>query len=73
MLVPLSRGGRGDDSCRGGVVNGGLWWPEWASENDVTTSQPLLLLLPTFPVTVVWVADVGGASGEVEAMLGGRR
>ena len=32
LLVPLGRVGRGDDSCRGGVVNGGLWWPEEASE-----------------------------------------
>uniref|UniRef100_A0A6N2KRN5 Ammonium transporter AmtB-like domain-containing protein n=1 Tax=Salix viminalis TaxID=40686 RepID=A0A6N2KRN5_SALVM len=28
LLVPLGKGGRDDDSCRGGVVNGGLWWPE---------------------------------------------
>ena len=32
LLVSLGRGGRGDDSCGGGVVNGGLWWPEEASE-----------------------------------------
>ena len=32
LIVPLGRGCRGDDSCRGGVVNGGLWWPEEASE-----------------------------------------
>ena len=33
MLVPLGRGGRGDDSCRGSVVNGGLWWPKGASKS----------------------------------------
>ena len=32
LLAPLGRGGRGDDSCRGGIVNGGLWWPERASK-----------------------------------------
>ena len=32
LLAPLGRGGRGDDSCRGVVANGGLWWPEGASE-----------------------------------------
>ena len=26
-LVPLGRGDRGDSSGRGGVENGGLWWP----------------------------------------------
>ena len=31
LLAPLVRGGRGDDSCRGGVAYGGLWWPEEAS------------------------------------------
>ena len=30
--MPLGRGGRGDDSYRGGVVNGDLWWPEGASK-----------------------------------------
>ena len=24
----MGRGGRGDDSCHGGIINGGLWWPE---------------------------------------------
>ena len=32
LLVLLGRGARGDDFCGGGVVNGGLWWPEWASK-----------------------------------------
>ena len=32
LLVLLGRGARGDDSGRGGVVNGGLWWPEGASK-----------------------------------------
>ena len=32
LLIPLCRGGRGGSSGRGGVVNGGLWWPEWTSE-----------------------------------------
>ena len=32
LLAPLGRGSRGDDFGRGGVVNGGLWWPEGASK-----------------------------------------
>ena len=32
LLAPLGRGARGDDSCLGGVVNGGLWWPEETSK-----------------------------------------
>ena len=33
-LIPLGKGDRGDSSGRGGVRNGGLWWPEWTSEGD---------------------------------------
>ena len=33
-LVPLSKGGRGNDFCRGGVKNRGLWWPKMGSEVD---------------------------------------
>ena len=40
LLVPLGRGDRGDDLCRGGVVNGGLWWSEKASKVSVLTLQP---------------------------------
>ena len=32
LLIPLGRGGRGGSSSHCGVENGGLWWPEWASE-----------------------------------------
>ena len=32
LLIPLGIGGRGGSSGQGGVVNGGLWWPEWTSE-----------------------------------------
>ena len=34
LLILLGRGGRGGSSGHGGVENGGLWWPEWASETD---------------------------------------
>ena len=33
-LIPLGKGDQGDSSGRGGVENGGLWWPEWTSEGD---------------------------------------
>ena len=69
LLTPLGRGGRCDSSCRGGVGNGGLWWPEWRSEGYELTSQPLLLLLLNLPETVVWSLVEGevvsGDEGEV--------
>ena len=47
LLIPLGRGGGGGSSCHGGVRNGGLRWPEWASESDRSVSlQRLQLLLP---------------------------
>ena len=33
LLTPLGKGGRGGSSCRGGVKNGDLWWPELVSED----------------------------------------
>ena len=32
LLRPLCKGGRGGSYGRGGVGNGGLWWPEMAGK-----------------------------------------
>ena len=42
-MAPLGRGGRGGCHSGGGVVNGGLWWPEEA----LKAVGLALLLLPT--------------------------
>ena len=58
LLVPLGRGGRGDDSGRGGVVNGGLWWLEGASKvvgDCVTVAATVSVASPeSMDGTLVW-------------------
>ena len=41
-LLPPGRGRRGGSPCRGGVENGGPWWPEWASKVAVYGCRSLL-------------------------------
>ena len=49
QLIPLCRGLEDGSSGRGGVRNGGLWWPERASEWRLITLQTLLLPLLSSP------------------------
>ena len=57
LLTPLGRGGRGGSSGRGFVGNGGLWWPEGASE----AGRPALLLclLPLLASPEIVVLSLG--------------
>ena len=54
LLVPLGKGGRGDDPCRGGVVNGGLWLLEEVSKG---AGLALQLLSPSLlPCRRLWLS-----------------
>ena len=75
LLTPFGRGGRGGSSGRGGVENGGLWWPEKTSEDarfGLLSSglSPFLCLSSCWDV---WsgVEATGGDEGRYRWMNGG--
>ena len=75
LLAPLGRGDRGDDFCHGGVVNGGLWWPEEASE-DARFGLLSSGLSPFLRLSSCWdvwrgVEATGGDVGRYRWMNGG--
>ena len=72
LLIPLGRGGRGGSSCRGGVRNGGLRWPEWTSKSDLSALLKRLELLLPSPKPRLGCWNGEGASGDDGEVQGGQ-
>ena len=69
LPLPSGRGDRGGSPCRGGVENGGPWWPGGGLEVAGLWVEPLLLRHPCYCWFVLLL--FAGAVGHGWGLRGG--